>query len=81
MSVLAFDQPNQLPPSRGEGPARSGDQKKLTAQPEPLDLHLHQPAGGEVVLLDRGHLGQIDMVEEKLDVLIVGEEVRHERSP
>ena len=32
---------------------------------------------GEVVLLDRGQLGQVDVVEEELDVVVIEKEIRH----
>ena len=35
----------------------------------------------EIVLLDRGQLAQVDMVEEELDVVVVEKEVRHGKTP
>ena len=35
----------------------------------------------EVVLLNRGQLGQVDMVEEELDVFVIEKEIRHGETP
>ncbi len=48
---------------------------------------LRRVAGGivgrvdEAVLLDPGQLGQIDMVEEELDVVVIEKEIRHGKAP
>jgi hypothetical protein len=35
----------------------------------------------EIVLLNPGQLGQVDMVEEKLDVFVIEKKIRHGKLP
>ena len=43
--------------------------------------HIAALAVGEIVLLDPGHLGHVEVLEEELDVVVIEKEVRHGQPP